>query len=181
MRLGFILGLAALSLSYPSLSEPALAQHKNTPPQTQEIPREKGRDDVLLIKAGDPEVNAAMDKAQKTLPSFLTALNDPYAFNFTFKFPLGGTEHIWVKQVRRDGDVLTGVLDNVPLQKGWAKGDAVRVPIAEVSDYFYCDADSKPYGHFTTIVFFDREQGKGFTESVLPQLCEERVEVGPNG
>ncbi len=176
MRLGFILGLAALSLSAP-----ALAQHKNAAPQTQEIPREKGRDDVMLIRSGDPEVNAAMDKAQKTLPDFLAAISNPDAFNLTFKFPLGGTEHIWVKGVRRDGNFLTGVLDNVPIQKGWAKGDPVRVPIAEVSDYFFCDADSQPHGHFTTIVFFDREQGKGFTESVLPKLCEERVEVGSNG
>lgn len=181
MRLGLILGLAALSLSYPSLTTPALAQHKNAPPKTQEIPREEGRDDVMLIRAGDPEVNAAMDEAQRTLPSFLTALHDPDAFNFTFKFPLGGTEHIWVDRVRRDGDVLTGVLDNVPLQKGWSLGDPVRVPIAEVTDYFYCDGDSNPQGHFTTAVFLDREQGKGFTARVLPRLCEERVEAGPNG
>ena len=174
MRLGLMFGLAALSLSTAGV-----AQHKNGPPETRAIPREEGRDDVMLIRTGDPEVKVAMAKTQQTLPDFLSSLNDPDAFNQTFKFPLGGTEHIWVVQVRREGDMLTGVLDNVPVQKGWARGDAVRVPLAEVSDYFYCDANSNPHGHFTTAVFMDRERGKGFTARVLPQLCEERVEVGP--
>ena len=175
MRRGLLCGIAVLSLT-----SPALAQHKNAPAQTQAIPREEGRDDVLLIRTGDAEVNAAMDKAQQSLPDFLTALNDPDAYNFTFKFPLGGVEHIWVKGVRRDGDMLTGNLNNVPIQEGWAKGDAVRVPMSEVSDYFYCDADSNPHGHFTTAVFIDREYGKGYTAGLLPHLCEERVEVGAN-
>jgi uncharacterized protein YegJ (DUF2314 family) len=173
MRFGLILGLAALSLSAP-----ALAQHKNAAPRANEPV--DGRADVSWVEAGDPDVNAAMAKAQDTSPDFIAALADPDAFNITFKFPLGGYEHIWVKGVGRDGAFLTGVLDNVPIQKGWAKGDTVRVPIAEMSDYFYCDGDGNPHGHFTTAVFIDREQGKGFTAGVLPRLCEERVEFNTN-
>lgn len=139
-----------------------------------------GRDDVEWVKTSDPEVNAAIEMAKQSLPSFLSALNDPDSFNMTFKFPLGGYEHIWVTGVRRDGAFLTGVLDNVPVQDGWSKGDAVRVPLSEISDFFYCDADSNPHGHYTTAVFIDREEGKGYTQRVLPRLCEERVEVNVN-
>ena len=111
MRLVWTLGLAAVSLSTAGL-----AQHKNAPPQSRDIPREEGRDDLLLIETGDKEVNAAIAKTQEKLPDFLSGLTDAKAYNFTFKFPLGGTEHIWVTDVRRDGDHLTGVLDNVPFQ-----------------------------------------------------------------
>lgn len=176
MRLGLMLTLAALSLSTASM-----AQHKNTSPkQTRDIPREEGRDDILLVDTGDKEVNAAIANVQKTLPDFLSALTDPKAYNLTFKFPLGGTEHIWVTQVRRDGDHLTGVLDNVPYQKQWKKGDKVRVPLKQVSDYFFCDAKGDPHGHFTTTVFFDREEGKGFTARMLPRLCDDVLEANQN-
>lgn len=122
-------------------------------------------------------MNAAIAKGRRNVPDLLAALADPDAFNITFKFPLGGYEHIWVTNVRREGDYLTGVLDNVPVQKGWAKGDAVRVPIADVSDFFFCDADSEPHGHYTTAVFLDRDEGAGYTAEMLPRLCEVRVEA----
>lgn len=167
----------SISLAASIAVSPVAAQAQETlPSSTENAP--DGRDDVQMVEIGDPEISAAIAMAKRTTPAFLTALDNPDSFNITFKYPLGGYEHIWVNNVRRDGIFLTGNLDNVPIQTDWKRGDAVRVPIADVSDYFYCDADGAPHGHFTTIVFIDRAQGAGYTAKVLPQLCEVRVETG---
>ena len=169
MRVGLVFLMAALATPSAAHAQPL------TPLAREMIVALRGN--VDWVKADDPEVNAAIAKGQRNVPDLLAALTDPDAFNITFKFPLGGYEHIWVTNVRRDGDYLTGVLDNVPVQKGWAKGDAVRVPIADVSDFFFCDADSEPHGHYTTAVFLDRDEGAGYTAAMLPKLCEVRVEA----
>ncbi len=172
MRTGLVFLLTAVIAA-----SPAAAQVKNAPPSAMETAAED-RDDIELAKNDDPDVNAAIAEAKRTTPAFLTALNDPDSYNITFKYPLGGFEHIWVDNVRRDGAFLTGNLANDPVQEGWKRGDAVRVPAADLSDYFYCDADGAPHGHFTTIVFIDRDRGKGYTAPLLPRLCETRVEPG---
>ena len=169
MRVGLVLLMAALAL-------PSAAHAQATTQLAREMTAAL-RGNVDWVEADDPDVNAAIAQGKRNVPDFLAALSDPDAFNITFKFPLGGYEHIWVINVRRDGDYLTGVLDNAPIQKGWAKGDAVRVPVAEISDFFFCDADSKPHGHYTTKVFLDREEGAGFTATMLPKLCEVRMET----
>lgn len=168
MRVGLVFLMAALAAPSAADAQPSTQLARD---MTAAL-----RGNVDWVKADDPDVNAAIAEGQRNVPDLLAALTDSDAFNITFKFPLGGYEHIWVTNVRRDGDHLTGVLDNVPVQKEWAKGDAVRVPIADVSDFFFCDADSKPHGHYTTAVFLDREEGAGFTATMLPKLCELRVE-----
>ena len=115
------------------------------------------RDDVKSVEAEDPQMNAAIAEAQRTLPQFLEFLQTKGAERDSagFKFPLGGWEHIWVNQIHRDGDYLVGKLGNVPMQENYRLGDVVRVPLADISDWAWRDRKGVMQGHYTTRVLLD--------------------------
>lgn len=113
-------------------------------------------DPIVELPAEDAAMNAAKEDARATLDQWLDVLADPpegYS-EILFKFPLDGWEHIWVGNVARDGDTLTGNLANAPHSEGYAYGDAVRVPIDDVSDWTYRDDTGFVHGHRTTRVIF---------------------------
>lgn len=116
------------------------------------------RPDVTPVETSDPEMNKAIATAQRTLPEFLEVLENPPPglLHLSFKFPLGGWEHIWVDQVQRKGDVLIGRLSNVPMQEEWRQGQRVSVPLSEVSDWSWMGSDGVMRGQFTTRVLLDR-------------------------
>jgi uncharacterized protein YegJ (DUF2314 family) len=113
---------------------------------------------VTAVRTEDPEMNAAIAMAQRTLPSFLDLLDKPRkgTSQLSFKFPLGGQEHIWMGNVRREADHLVGQLSNVPQQTDWAYGDTVRVPLYAVSDWAWRDAKGVMQGHYITRVILRR-------------------------
>lgn len=114
-------------------------------------------DPIVPVEADDAKMNAAKAEAQATVGQWLKVVDNPPPGTryIAFKFPLEGWEHIWVGNVRRDGDDLVGTLDNDPHAEGWALGDAVRVPISDISDWTYVDASGYTHGHRTTRVLFD--------------------------
>lgn len=134
----FALALAAIPLA------PALAQGPAEP------------DPIVELPAEDAAMNAARDEAQATLAQWLAVLDDPPlgTREIGFKYPLEGWEHIWVGNVRREGDFLEGQLVNAPHSDGHSYGDWVRVPLSEVSDWAYRDINGVMYGHRTTRVLF---------------------------
>lgn len=133
----------ALALCAPALADP---------------PQEGGESTVVMVKTGDPRMRAAIAAARRTLPQFLALVDSPPAGTreYTFKYPLGGWEHIWVDHVAHRGDTLTGRLANVPEQEGYRQGQRVTVPIGEVSDWAYRDAKGVMQGHRTTRVLLPR-------------------------
>jgi uncharacterized protein YegJ (DUF2314 family) len=118
------------------------------------------RPDIEEVADSDPAMNAAIAEAKRTLPEFLAILrpNAPKSSEITFKYPLGGWEHIWVEKVKIDGPYLTGRLANMPAQDRHKMGDAVRVPLNEVSDWGYRNINGVMQGHFTTRVLLPRIQ-----------------------
>ncbi|MEM7667320.1 MAG: DUF2314 domain-containing protein [Pseudomonadota bacterium] len=113
-------------------------------------------DPIVELPAEDVAMNAAKDEARATLAQWLAVLDNPPlgAREIGFKFPLEGWEHIWVANVRREGDFLEGQLANAPHSEGHAYGDWVRVPLSDVSDWAYRDMDGVMQGHRTTRVLF---------------------------
>lgn len=111
-----------------------------------------------IMETSDAEMDAARAQAQRTIGEWLAVLNDPPEGTgiIEFKYPLEGWEHIWVENVRRDGNVLIGTLANNPHSEGYRRGDEVRVPISEVSDWGYFDANEFMHGHYTTRTMLDR-------------------------
>ena len=151
MRSAFLaIPIAALLVSALAPLPIASAAHAQAVPDD--------RSDVASVDSEDPEMNRAIADAKRALPDFLEVLENPPrgATRIGFKFPLGGWEHIWVGDVRRDGTFLIGRLDNAPIQEAFSQGDRVRVPLSEVSDWAWMGRDGVMRGQFTTRVLLDR-------------------------
>jgi uncharacterized protein YegJ (DUF2314 family) len=128
---------------------------------------------VVAVKNDDPEMTAAMARAQETLPQFISSLRlpSPSQSDFTIKvgFTDGGdTEYMWVTPVTYDGTRFNGKLDNEPVQVRNVKlGDAVSVEPARVADWMYVD-NGKLVGGYTLRVLRDRmtpAQRRSYDES----------------
>jgi uncharacterized protein YegJ (DUF2314 family) len=145
------IAFASLALS-PALTIAACA---GEPTQDERLAE---RDDMKAVSTEDARMNAAIAEAQKTLPQFLKFMESNGEGRDTagFKFPLGGWEHIWVKDVRREGDFLVGRLSNVPAQDGFQIDDEVRVALKDVSDWTWRDKNNVAQGHYTTKVLLDQ-------------------------
>ena len=68
----------------------------------------------------------------------------------------GGSENIWVKDLSRNGDQISGVLNNAPADiPGLSLGSKVTFKASQVSDWGYMK-NAKLYGHFTTRILMSR-------------------------
>ncbi len=101
---------------------------------------------IVNLAMDDAGMKAAMDRARATVPQLLERLANPPAgqVDLSVKVPLpttsGGVEHVWMGQVRREGDELVGVLGNEPQGvRGYAMGGELRTRIAEISDWMAID------------------------------------------
>jgi uncharacterized protein YegJ (DUF2314 family) len=114
-------------------------------------------DKVVGFRESDAVMNGAIAEARRTLPVFWTLLEKDPIVAASGKIKVGfetpnGPEHMWVRDVRRDGKVVRGVLDNRPIYlTTLGKGDPVTVNPADISDWSYI-RDGRMFGSFTTRV-----------------------------
>ncbi|MDO9223481.1 MAG: DUF2314 domain-containing protein [Caulobacter sp.] len=154
--------LAALTASLLLTSTAAVAQDaRNGPPRAlaSQSPRAGQRpadDPVTMIPDSDREMKAAVAEAVRTLPMFwsLYASDEQVRTSGKLKvgFPFGddGREHMWLRDIRREDDRITGVLENIPeAPMAIRKGDRVPIDPAEISDWSY-SRDGRLFGNFTT-------------------------------
>ncbi|MCR2832585.1 DUF2314 domain-containing protein [Parerythrobacter lacustris] len=129
--------ILTLALAAFAVASPVAAQEQGA-----------GEQFAVVTEAGDPETLAARAKAQATLPEWLGVLaaQSPDHGGIQFQFALGGREYIWVENVAREGDRLTGTLVMAPVAAEGAKGDRVEVPLAEVTDWAYWTRDERGQG-----------------------------------
>jgi uncharacterized protein YegJ (DUF2314 family) len=113
---------------------------------------------ATFTERDDPELVAARSKARATLPDFLAILDKgaPDTGGFQVRFALTPTEHIWIENVTRDGDSLTGTLVAKPLRSAHNKGDRVTVMLGDVSDWGYWTRDNVAHGFHSYPVLFAR-------------------------
>lgn len=149
-----MIGKAALALRLAALA--LLAAPASLSAQAQTAAGTEDR--VIPVSEEDAEMNAAIAEAKRTLPEFLkvVAKPPPGVRDIGFKYPLEGWEHIWVSNVQRKGDKLTGELDNEPVAQGYRMGQYVEVPLSQVSDWSYRGADGVMRGHRTTRVILGK-------------------------
>ena len=74
---------------------------------------------VVMVPNGDPEMAAAISKARASLPQFWKALEQPGAGEEGFALKVAikdgkDVEHFWLLNVSRDGDKLSGTINNEP-------------------------------------------------------------------
>lgn len=128
---------------------------------------------VMAVKNDDPEMAAAMAKAQETLPQFISALRLPSPSQTDFMIKVGftddggGPEYMSVKPVTYDGTRFHGKLDNEPVLVGSVKlGDDISVEPSRVVDWMYIE-DGRMVGGYTLRVLRDRmtpEQRRRYDE-----------------
>lgn len=119
-------------------------------------------EDLIVVPVEDPQVDAAIAEARKTLPIFWGKFDANLAgydrFALKVGLPTGGgaEEHIWMNVVSRSGGKVVGELANEPYDLGELKsGSRVEVDEALISDWQY-QKGGKLYGHFTARALLPR-------------------------
>ena len=121
---------------------------------------QRGEQGVIDYREDDRAMNKAIEDARATLPNFWRAYEAKAGSDFMLKveFPAsrGGTEHIWVGEIHRDGAKLTGVLLNEPsFLPQWRRSSTVEFQIGQVSDWAYVKFN-RLWGSYTTRVMLAR-------------------------
>ena len=144
-------------------------------------PMVRADDSVMNFASDDAAMNTAMSAARAHLPLFLdqAARSDLSQGDFLIKwaYPVNGGnnyEHIWVTVFSLTDTAAIGVLANQPVGFEGSPGDAVTVPLADVSDWSFWDASGKLHGSYTTRVMVPQlsPEVQAYFASVLAPLPE---------
>jgi len=108
---------------------------------------------LIEVSDDDPLMQQAVAKARQDWPKFVAAYEESAGENFSIKAPVthsGNTEFIWITVTSIEGERVYGTLGNDPADLGPLKlGSKVSVPVAELNDWGYIDAEGKLAGGFT--------------------------------
>ncbi len=153
-------GPAAAVATRSETPEPAkpvsVARQKDAPTKTQKIAAvsfepdksetiktPKSVDQPAIVSSKDPEMNAAIKKARASLDSFWAKLANPAAGETDFSLKVAikdgkKVEHFWVIGVKRDGDKISGTINNEPeLVKSVTFGEHYEFTEEVISDWLY--------------------------------------------
>lgn len=113
-------------------------------------------DNIVDFHSSDTQMNEAMRQARKSLPLFWRHLELHPEMDHSLKVALptggGSLEHIWVGDISVEGDKISAVLANDPIDlPGLSFGSPVTFSREQISDWSYVK-DGKMYGHYTTRV-----------------------------
>lgn len=173
MRALLIAGIAAAALS---ACGPAPAKAPQDGGKAASSPQ---GDKVVDFADDDAEMNAAKAQARQTLPVFWKHLEAHPDIDHSLKVGLptasGSLEHIWVANIRPEGDKVLGRLANAPVDlPGLEAGSPVTFTRDQISDWSYAK-DGKMYGHYTTRVIVKRLDPAEAAQ-VVAMLSENPVE-----
>jgi uncharacterized protein YegJ (DUF2314 family) len=108
---------------------------------------------LLAVPEDDPLMKEAVAKARERLPEFIAAFERSAGQNFSLKAPVshsGNTEFIWLTVTAVEGEQAYGTLANDPADLGPLKlGSKVMVPLAQLNDWCFVDAQGNLQGGFT--------------------------------
>lgn len=145
--------LAALALLSPLSAEAQKGK------KSDQAPAPEG---IVWVRAGDPEVKAAVAQARRSLPEFLAHLArpGPGEHGFVIKYNLlpepGKAENIWVDVLSASPGSILGRLANVPVDPRFKLGEKVTVGDGDIIDWGYVGGDGVMRGHFTTRALLPR-------------------------
>jgi uncharacterized protein YegJ (DUF2314 family) len=155
LALGTFVSLAAMTM-------PALAQN------------------ITNVASQNAAVNAAIAKAQRTLPVFFARNANPQSGDSGFAVKIrydkgrgdGSGEHIWAGDVVQDGDTVTATIANEPQEiANLAKGQRVTVPVSQLTDWMYI-RDDRYHGAYTVralVRFMRPEQAAAMRKRLAPE------------
>ena len=122
-------------------------------------------DPIIILSGGDPEMTAAIKKAQDTFPEFVRELELESrriipaleaamvkAFFFETDTPEKG-EHMFLDEVRVEEGLVHGILSSTPQTvSGLTEGENVSLPISQVSDWFIVIDGRGQGGHTLDVI-----------------------------
>jgi len=115
---------------------------------------------IFHSPTSDTVMQDAIAAARASTPSFIARMESPQAgdHNFGIKFPFRDgdeAEHMWVSDVRREGDEFVGIVEaEARLVGNVTQGAEVRVPVSEISDWGFSNGTAI-HGNYTTRVMLD--------------------------
>ena len=135
-------------------------------------------DPAVKLTDSDPEMNAAIQDARRTLDNFLTlhasGQIDPKDAAVRVAVPTTEglcCEHIWMVEFTREGEVFSGLVANDPIDVNYLKlWQPYQFTRADISDWNY-RADGKLHGAYTLRVMIPKlppEQAAEFRAILAP-------------
>ena len=113
---------------------------------------------LRMVDVTDPEMIEATTQARNTLPKFWSLKDSDNSELSAFSLKVGlpthdnSLEHIWVDSLEKNGNQITGILINDPVDiPNLNFGDKVTFTSEDITDWQYMKA-GKMYGHYTTRV-----------------------------
>src|SRR5262245_38272828 len=137
-------------LAYPVNEDTAMALRSKDPlralDETMTVP-------ITEVSGDDPLMIRAVETARERWHEFVAAYEAESGENFSVKAPIthgGNTEFIWISVTGIEGEKVYGELANDPADLGPLKlGSKVSVPVADLNDWCYLDAQGNLLGGFT--------------------------------
>ena len=115
---------------------------------------------MYTVNDDDKQLEHASGHARRTVGEFITALNSPQPGQRDFQVKKlfitkdGQAEHIWLADVKFNGNRFVGVVDNKPSHiPGLKVGDRASVNPDEISDWSYVN-NGKLVGGYTIRVLY---------------------------
>jgi len=133
--------------------------HRMDHPVAREAIRHGTNPEVFRITDKDPAMHDAVQTAQKTVATFIAALQNPSPtqrdFEVKKRFIQGAEkEHIWLSDVTFSGNRFHGRVDNNPVKiKGVKLGERVSVNPDEISDWAFVDNGNLVGGYTIRVLY----------------------------
>ncbi len=122
----------------------------------------KATPETSTLRDDDPEMDAAIERARRSLDSFITRLQNPqprevFSIEASFPTPDGGREHLWIDDVVFRNEKFRGKLRSKPSKAASVKpGQEVSAAKSDVTDWMILTSGHSE-GGFTVDVRLRRQ------------------------
>ena len=121
------------------------------------------KDSAVEISDEDPAMQKAMERARAGLEDFLRKAGSPppNTDHYSVKVRVSegdNQEYLWVSNLKAQGDLWSGRIDNLPMIRSVKKGQSYSFAKTEIVDWTYIDRNQKKVlGNFTTCALLAKE------------------------
>jgi uncharacterized protein YegJ (DUF2314 family) len=146
------IGFTVVLLAPPVFSESFIDKAKN--------------DSTVEVSDEDPAMQKAMVRARAGLDGFLKKAGSPPSdtahYSVKVRVSEGDSlEYLWISDLKGEGDLWSGRIDNVPVVRSLKKGQTYSFAKTEIVDWTYIDrARKKVVGNFTTCALLTKESSE---------------------
>ena len=121
------------------------------------------KDSAVEMSDEDPVMQKAMARARAGLDDFLRKAGSPPPDTDQYSVKVrvsegDNQEYLWVSNLKAQGDLWSGRIDNLPVVRSVKKGQAYSFAKTEIVDWTYIDKSKKKVvGNFTTCALLTQE------------------------